>query len=117
MKEYKDKKPCKFSWDKSYKLESSARVKSCKYDIINKNYEEKRENFLVVYYDFDSDEVLFREVNQFIYVLIKRLNKKESLEKTLKTLCKENDIDLQEAKVILEEPLKELMSHRVFKKL
>jgi hypothetical protein len=117
MKEYKERKSKKFSWKNTYKLESNARIKRCKYDIINKNYEEKRENFLIIYYDFVSDEVLFREVNEFIYVLIKKLNKKQSLEKSLKILCKENEIDLEEAKAILEEPLKELISQRVFKKL
>lgn len=114
MKEYKVKKQAKFSWDGTYKLSNSARVKRCKYDIINKEYETKRENFLVVYNDFEIDEVLFREINEFIYVLIKKLNKKESLEKTLKKLCKENEINFKEAKSVLEEPLKELYKKRVF---
>lgn len=110
MKEYKETKQSKFSWDNSYKLAPSARVKKFKYDIINKDYETNRENYLIIYFDFEQNEVLFREINQFIYVLIKRVNKKESLEKTLKTLCKENDLELQEAKAVLEEALKELIS-------
>ncbi|QKJ21440.1 putative DNA-binding domain-containing protein [Poseidonibacter lekithochrous] len=110
MKEYKEEKKSKFSWDNSYKLAPSARVKKFKYDIINKDYETNRENYLIIYFDFEQNEVLFREINQFIYVLIKRANKKESLEKTLKTLCKENDLELQEAKAVLEEALKELIS-------
>ena len=112
MKEYKVKKPSKFSWDKSYKLAAHSRVKRCKYDIINKDYETKRENFLIIYYDFTEDEVFFREINQFLMVLIKNLNKKCSLEESLKNLCLENEIDLQEAKAVLEEPLKELLTKR-----
>lgn len=111
MKEYKTKK-AKFSWDNRYKLSSSARIKHCKFDIINKDYESKRENFLIIYNDFDIDEVLFREINQFIYVLAQRVNKKESLEETLRTLCEENELDLEEAKAVLEEPLKELISKK-----
>jgi len=113
MKEYKTKKIKEFSWENSYTLKQSARIKRFKYDIINTNYEEKRENFTVIYYDFSSDEVLFREINEFLYALIKNLNKKESIKKTLKKLCKQNDINLNEAMEVLEEPLKELIGFRV----
>ncbi|UTJ06623.1 HvfC family peptide modification chaperone [Arcobacter roscoffensis] len=113
MKEYKVKKPKEFSWDSSHSLSKSSRIKRFKYDIINANYEEKRENFTVIYYDFSSDEVLFREVNEFLYALLKNLNKKESIKKTLKKLCKQNDIDLNEAIEVLQEPLKELLYNKV----
>lgn len=112
MKEYKKLKKAKFSWDKCYKLSPSARIKKFNYDIINKDFETKRENYLIIYNDFELDEVLFREINQFIYVLIKNLNKKKSLEQTLEVLCEENEIDLNEAKMVLEEPLKELISKK-----
>lgn len=110
MKEYKNKKIKEFSWNNSYKLASSARIKKFKYDIINKDFESKRENFLIIYYDFNKDEVLFREINQFIYVLIKNFNKNKTLVQTLKKLCKENDINLEEAKELLSSPLQELIS-------
>ncbi|MBU3014326.1 putative DNA-binding domain-containing protein [Poseidonibacter lekithochrous] len=109
MKEYKKIKKSKFSWDNSYLLAPWSRIKKCNFDIINKNHETKRENFLIIYYDYKSDDVLFREINQFIYTLIKKANKKESISKTLESLCKENEIDFNEAKEILYEPLKELL--------
>ena len=112
MKEYKKRKVKTFSWDESYVLSSWSRLKKFKYDIINKDYENERENFLIIYYDFKSDEVLFREVNQFLYTLIKKANKKESISKVLKQLCSENDINFEEAKQILEEPLKELLLNK-----
>ena len=108
MKEYKEKKNKNFSWNKSYKLAPSARIKKFKYDIINKDFETKRENYLIIYFDFEQKEVLFREINQFIYVLIQKLNKKQSVEETLQALCEENEIELDEAKAVLEEPLREL---------
>ena len=110
MKEYKLKEN-DFSWKNAYSLSKSARVKKFDFDIINANHQEKRENYLIIYYDFKTDEVLFREINQFIYVLIKKL-KNSSLEFTLNEICKENEIELQEAKEILEEPLKELILNR-----
>ena len=110
MKEYKLKEN-DFSWDSYYCLSKSARVKKFQYDIINANHKEKRENYLIIYYDFDKNQVLFREINQFIYVLIKKL-KNSTLELTLDEICKDNDISLDEAKEILQEPLKELIQNR-----
>ena len=110
MKEY-ELKENDFSWNTSYSLSKSARVKRFEYDIINANHEEKRENYLIIYYDFDKNQVLFREINQFIYVLIKKL-KNSTLELTLDEICKENEIELQDAKDILQEPLMELIQNR-----
>ncbi|APW64405.1 MULTISPECIES: HvfC family peptide modification chaperone [Arcobacteraceae] len=109
MKEYKKIKVKDFDWNKSYKLAPSARLKTFNFDIINKEHKNKRENFLIIYYDYKSDEVLFREINQFLYVLIKQSNKKQSILKILEALCIENEIDLEEAKMVLYEPLKELL--------
>ena len=117
MKEYKKIKKPKFSWDSSYILSPWSRIKKCNFDIINKNYESKRENFLIIYYDYKSNNVLFREINQFLYVLIKKAKKNESLSKILKKLCKENEIDFNEAKEVLQEPLEELiLSKAIFSK-
>ncbi|PLY07310.1 MAG: hypothetical protein C0625_06790 [Arcobacter sp.] len=114
MKEYKFKKQKKFSYKEIYTLSKSARIKNFKYDIINSDYKNKRENFLVIYYDFITDEVVFREINQLIYVLLGNLNKKESLGEVLKNLCHENEINFKEAKALLREPLEELFSNKVF---
>jgi len=111
MKEYKEKEESNFSWTNSYKLSISARIKKLNYDIIGTDYEELRENYLIIYFDFTSNEVLYREINQFIYVLIKSL-KEGSLEEILNKLCIENDINLTDAKNILEEPLKELILNK-----
>jgi len=118
MKEYKEIKINEFSWDKSYKLAPSARLKRFDFDIINKDYENLRENFLIIYFDYENNDVLYREINQFLYVLIKKSNKKESILKTLETLCTENEIDLNQAKEILTEPLKELLlSKAIFQRI
>jgi len=109
MKEYKKIKKKDFNWENGYKLAPSARLKRFDFDIINKDYENTRENFLIIYYDYKSNEVLYREINQFLYVLIKKSNKKESISKILEILCKENEIDFNEAKEILQEPLQELL--------
>lgn len=116
MKEYKFKKNREFSWNENYKLSSSARIKKFNFDIINGQYEIKRENFLVSYYDFFKDEVLFRELNEFLFVLLKKLNKKQTLKEVLKALCKENQINFKEAKELLEDAIKELFSLNIIVK-
>lgn len=115
MKEYKfNKKQKKFSYKNTYTLSSSSRLKRFKYDIINHNFGKKRENFLVIYYNFDTNEVEYRQINQLIYELLKRADIKTSIAKVLEKLCKENDIDIKEAKKVLKEPLLELYKNRVF---
>jgi hypothetical protein len=111
MKEYKEKKVKDLSWNNKYKLSQSARIKKFKYDVINGNYEEKRENFLIIYFDFNQNEVLYREINQVIYALIKKLDK-QTIKSTLKELCKDNDINYKEAKTLLLEPLNELVLNK-----
>ena len=116
MKEYKGLKTGKFSWNNSYQLSPSARIKKFNFDIINGDYELKRQNYLVIYYDFNSDEVLFREINEFLCALLKKLNKKQSIKEVLKSLCKENDIDFKEAKNILQDALQELLLNKAIVK-
>ncbi len=114
MTEYKNKNLKKFSFKNSYKLSNSSRIKKFKYNIINSEHTTKRENFLVIYYDFKSDDVIYREINQLIFELFKRVNKNETIGKSLKKLCKENDIDYKEAKNFLAPALKELYKNKVF---
>jgi len=114
MKEYRLKKQKNFNWDNFFRLRSSARIKKFKFDLINKNHETKRENYLVIYYDFETNDVLYREINPLIFFLLKYLNKKESIGQILKRICEENEIDYKEAKSLLQEPLLELYRNRVF---
>lgn len=114
MKKYKEYDVANFSFKQNYKLSKSARIKKFKYNIINGNYNEKRENFLLIYYDFDSNNVVYREINALLFHLLKDL-KPFAINEILKKLCKENCIDFKEAKKILEEPLNELFFKKILK--
>ena len=116
MKEYKFKKQKKFSYKEKYSLSKSARIKRFDFDIINKDYKTKRENFVIIYFDFETNDVLYREINQLIYLLLKRLNKNQALGEVLKEICIENEIDFKEAKALLQEPLEVLLLNKVFSK-
>ncbi len=117
MKEYKFKKQTNFSYKENYTFSKSARIHRFKYDIVNRNYDVKRENFLVIYNDFKTNQIVYREINQLIFVLFQKLNKKQSIGETLKELCLENEIDFKEAKTILKEPLEELFFSKVLNNL
>ncbi|MCP4969280.1 MAG: hypothetical protein GY932_01650 [Arcobacter sp.] len=114
MKEYKLEELDNFAYENTYRLSKSARIKKSKFDIIGKDYESKRENYSIIYYDFEKDDVIYREINPLIYFLIKNTNKKESLYITLEKICIENEIDINEALIILKEPLEDLYRQRVF---
>ncbi len=114
MKEYKLEELDNFTYENTYRLSKSARIKKSKFDIIGKDYESKRENYSIIYYDFEKDDVIYREINPLIYFLIKNTNKKESLYITLEKICIENEIDINEALIILKEPLEDLYRQRVF---
>jgi hypothetical protein len=116
MKEYKEQEEYILSWENSYKIAKSARIKKFKYDIIGSKYEEERENYLIIYVDFENNKVLYREINQFIYVLIKRL-KQGNIEQVLEQLCIENEIELEDAKNILQEPIKELILNKALARI
>lgn len=113
MKEYKFKKQKKFSYKQKYILSKSARIKRFKFDIINKEYKRKRENFVVIYQNFKTIDVVYREINQLIFLILKRINKKQSLGDVLKEICKENELDFKEAKTLLQEPFEELFLNKV----
>lgn len=114
MREYKLKKLKKFKWNKSYSFSQTARIKKFQYDLINSNSQTKRENYVLVYYDFDEDTVVYREINPLIFYLLKSLDKKDTIESKLKKLCIENDIDFNEAKTLLKNSFEELYLKRVF---
>lgn len=115
MYEYRDFKTTKFSWKNSYRVNRSARLKMFKYDILNKNFNTKKETPTLIYYDFENDEVKFREINPIIYVLLKELKKDQTIGETLKNICKENEIDFKEAKKVLKEPLSNILSFKAIK--
>ena len=114
MREYKLKKLNKFKWKESYSLSKSSRIKKFKYDLISSKHDEKRENYVLIYYDFDVDDVVYREINPLIFYLLKNLNKNSSIQSILKKLCIENEIDFNEAKKLLKESFDELYTKRVF---
>ncbi|AXH08520.1 hypothetical protein CP960_10145 [Malaciobacter halophilus] len=114
MQEYEYEQIKEFHYENSYKLSNSCRLKRFDYDILNANIEKKEENFAIIYYDFKDDEVKFRQINPVLFYLLKKINKTKNIQSHLLELCFENELDFQEAKEVLYEPLSELNSNGVF---
>lgn len=93
MNEYKSNKILTFSWNETYKLNNNSRLKKFKYNIILGEPKVKRDNFVLIYYDLDQDEVLYREINELVFYVLKALKQNKTIAKILKSICKENDIN------------------------
>lgn len=112
MKQYDLSKIKKFDYKRKYSLSNSSIIKKFKYNIINSDFESKRENYVLIYYDFELNEVIFREINEFLFYFVKSIENK-SLNKNLKNFCKANEINFKEAKEQLSLVFEELVQKRV----
>lgn len=117
MKVYKTINIDSFSWKNEYILNENSRVDKFKYNIILGDYKEKRDNFVLIYYDFNENEVFYREINELVFLILKSLNEKIVLSKVLKSICKKYDIDFNEAKEILDSTFKELVKLQIIVKV
>jgi len=117
MKEYKIPQEDSFSWDNKYILNDNSKVKKFKYNIILGEYTEKRENFVLIYYDFSENEVFYREINELIFLILKSINDNKNISKTLKSLCKKYELNHKEAKEFLTSTFTELLNLKVIVKV
>lgn len=117
MKEYKDCETSMFSWDNMYILNENTRLKKFKYDIILGNFKEKRVNYVLIYYDFNENEVFYREINELIFFILKALKSNKPISLTLKSICKKYDIDFNEAVEVLDSTFHELVNLKVLVKV
>ena len=117
MKEYKAFESQVFDWNNIYILNENSRLKKFKYNIILGEYKEKRDNFVLIYYDFNENEVFYREINELVFLILKSLNENKSLSKIVKFLCKKYDIDFLEAKEVLDTTFVELVNLKVITKV
>jgi hypothetical protein len=117
MKEYKQQEKQSFSWKKTYVLNENTKLKKFKYDIILGEYENKRDNFVLIYYDFNENDVFYREINEVVFLVLKSLNVSKSIAKILKSLCKKYELNFKEAKEVLETSFVELTNLNIIKEV
>lgn len=106
----------KFSWQNGYKISKNAKVKILNYKVHLKEFDKKEKGYLLAYYDLKTDQVVYREISNFMYDFLRNLKKfKASL--LLESLQNEYEFDKKAMKKELEISLKELCSLGVLEQI
>jgi hypothetical protein len=88
----------KFSLKNNYKLSSKVILQKYSYDFLNMNLEEKHKTYILGYFDFKLQEVVYREINIYMYKLLKSLLKTKTLKENLKLFMKKNGLSYKKYK-------------------
>lgn len=115
MQDHSGFKPSSFHWKDHYKLSKSARIKKLDYQVYLNAFDKKEKSWVIVYYDMNLNEVVFREISAFMYKYLNFMQKMSAKE-ALKKISKQNDLKVKEVQALLKEPLKELCALGVLKK-
>ena len=102
-----------FLWNNHYKLAKWAKIAKLSCNIASSDVETKESTHILIHYDFTKNTVSCRQINAFLYTLLKRLNVSLPLQKHMNFLCEENSISVEEAKRVLSEPIEELVNSKV----
>ena len=103
-----------FSWDKTYVLNENTRIKKLDYKVYDGEMSQKGEFWVLAYYDVVEEKVLFRELNEVLYMYLllqEEIGSKDSL-KEIARLAETDENDVKEA---LNEALKTLCHIGVLK--
>jgi len=88
-------KNIKFKVSKKYKISANCSIHKYNYDVINKDFTQKEESFILGYFDSDTQEVVYRPLNNLLFSFFKTLNPTLSLNKNLRLFLKKNEISYE----------------------
>jgi len=110
----KSKKQLKnFSLENHYKLSNKVILQKYKYNFLTMNLEKKYKTYILGYYDYKLQEVLYREINIYMYKLLKSITKTKTLKENLKSFMKKNSLSYKQYKEEFVIVLAELYRHKV----
>ena len=113
MQKESNKKQQIFTMSKKSKLSKYISLHKYKYDVINKTYIKNNDLFILGYFDFKLQEVIYRPLNNLLYSFLKFLNKDESLKVNLRLFLKKNKLPYKEYAKGFELVLEELYHQKV----
>ncbi len=102
-----------FSLKNHYKLSNKVVLKKYKYNFLNMNLEKKQKTYTLGYYDCKLQEVVYREINIYMYKLLKSITKTKTLKENLKSFMKTNSLSYKQYKEEFEIALGELYKQKV----
>lgn len=102
-----------FSTTKKYKLSKSANIHRYHCDVINKKYKDKKKLYLLGYFDFELEEVVYRPLDKLLYSFLKTLNKEDNLRVNLRIFLKKNKLAYKDYAKDFNKALEELFDKKV----
>ena len=112
MGEYKALHVKDFSWDNDYRLASNTRIKDLEYKVFEGEYETQGAYWVLGYYDIASGDVLFRELNEVLYLFL-MTQEERGTQKALRHIATLAEADNEEVKAVLQEALDTLVKEGV----
>lgn len=75
MKKYQKPKKEAFSYSKEYKLANNVVLKKLSFKVYERDFENRGSYFVMAYYDIATQEVIYREISELLYIFLKELRK------------------------------------------
>ncbi|MGB5868528.1 MAG: hypothetical protein WBG69_11710 [Arcobacteraceae bacterium] len=102
-----------FSLSKEYKLSKNIVLHKYYYDVVNKDFNEKQKIYIIGYFDFHRDEVVYRLLDRVLYLFLTSIDSSKNLKKNLRLFFRKHNIAYKEYAVQFEAVLEELFSKKV----
>ena len=103
----------KFSLNKYYRISNKITLQKYRYNFLTINLEEKQKTYILGYFDYKLEEVVYREINVYMYKLLKSLSKTKTLKESLKSFMKKNGLSYKKYKEEFAVALAELYRKKV----
>jgi len=113
MKKKKRNEKKTFNLSNKYQISKYVSLYKYNYDVVNRNFIDKSEYFILGYFDNTQNEVVYRPLNILLFSFLKSLNHEKSMKTNLKNFLKENDISYKEYKNEFKKVLEELYIQEV----
>jgi len=103
----------KFSLKNHYKLSHKVILQKYNYNFLTMNLEEKQKTYILGYFDYKLEKVVYREINVYVYKLLKSMTKTKTLKEKLKSCMKKNGLSYKKHKEEFGVALAELYRKKV----
>ncbi len=113
MKHYQPKKQQTFSWDKAVCLSESAVLKKLNFPVFHdEGLDQSGIYAVLVYYDFATHEIHYRQITPFLHELLERFSEKTPKE-ALAEICSHYEVEPDEVIQLLQEPLQSFAAQQI----
>jgi len=112
QKKAKNKKQ-PFKITKRYKLSKNIVLYKYNYDVIEKNFDKKEKTYLLGYFDYSLEEVVYRPIDRLLYHFLKTINKEENIKVNIRIFFRKNKIAYKDYAKSFEVVLEELFQQKV----